>query len=81
MENGGIFYSSYAIALKLVTLKISEFLLPTHHACVHVCTIRVIPVYNGSSELLPAVLEEPGGLGVNIILDPGGRLACVIHTT
>lgn len=53
VERGGIFFSSYAIALKLVTLKISELLLPT----------------------------QPGGLGVDIILDPGGRLAWVFHTT
>ena len=34
---------------------------------------RVIPVYNGSSELLPLVLEETGGLGVDIVIDSGGK--------
>lgn len=74
-------YSSYAIGLTRVTLKISELLMPTHHACVHVCTVRVILVYNDSSDLLSVVLEEPGGVGVDIISDPGGRLAYVFHTT
>lgn len=45
----------------------------THHAYALVCTARVIPVYNGSSELLSVVLEETGGLGVDIIVDSGGR--------
>ncbi|TKS85968.1 Quinone oxidoreductase-like protein 1 [Collichthys lucidus] len=35
---------------------------------------KVIPVYKGSSELLPVVLEETGGLGVDIIIDSGVRL-------
>ncbi|XP_029376274.1 quinone oxidoreductase-like protein 1 isoform X2 [Echeneis naucrates] len=35
---------------------------------------RVIQVYNGSSDLLPIVLEETGGLGVDIIIDSGVRL-------
>lgn len=34
---------------------------------------RVIPVYSGS-ELLPVVLEETGGLGVDIVIDSGVRL-------
>ncbi|XP_047458712.1 quinone oxidoreductase-like protein 1 isoform X2 [Mugil cephalus] len=34
---------------------------------------RVIPVYNGS-DLLPVVLEETGGLGVDIVVDSGVRL-------
>lgn len=45
----------------------------THHTYVLVCTVRVIPVYNGSSDLLSVVLEETGGLGVDIIVDSGGR--------
>ncbi|XP_018516360.1 quinone oxidoreductase-like protein 1 isoform X2 [Lates calcarifer] len=35
---------------------------------------RVIPVYNGSSDLLPLILEETGGLGVDIVIDSGVRL-------
>lgn len=35
---------------------------------------RVIPVHNGSSDLLPVVLEETGGLGVDIVVDCGVRL-------
>ncbi|KAE8280815.1 Quinone oxidoreductase-like protein 1 [Larimichthys crocea] len=35
---------------------------------------KVIPVYKGSSDLLPVVLEETGGLGVDIIIDSGVRL-------
>uniref|UniRef100_A0A3Q4GT85 Crystallin, zeta (quinone reductase)-like 1 n=1 Tax=Neolamprologus brichardi TaxID=32507 RepID=A0A3Q4GT85_NEOBR len=35
---------------------------------------RVIPVYNSSSELLSAVMEETGGLGVDIVVDSGVRL-------
>ncbi|XP_069394810.1 quinone oxidoreductase-like protein 1 isoform X2 [Paralichthys olivaceus] len=35
---------------------------------------RVIPVYNGSSDLLPLVLEETGGLGVDIVIDSGVHL-------
>lgn len=34
---------------------------------------RVIQVYNGSSDLLPLVLEETGGLGVDIVIDSGGK--------
>ncbi|KAM4729550.1 quinone oxidoreductase-like protein 1 isoform 3-T4 [Anableps anableps] len=32
---------------------------------------RVIPVHNGSSDLLSMVLEETGGLGVDIVVDSG----------
>ncbi|KAG7228412.1 hypothetical protein INR49_007584 [Caranx melampygus] len=35
---------------------------------------RVIQVYKGSSDLLPLVLEETGGLGVDIVIDSGVRL-------
>ncbi|XP_070771888.1 quinone oxidoreductase-like protein 1 isoform X2 [Enoplosus armatus] len=35
---------------------------------------KVIPVYNGTSDLLPVVLEETGGLGVDIVIDSGVRL-------
>lgn len=35
---------------------------------------RVIPVYKGPSELVPAVLEETGSLGVDIVIDSGVRL-------
>ncbi|XP_040905234.1 quinone oxidoreductase-like protein 1 isoform X2 [Toxotes jaculatrix] len=35
---------------------------------------RVIKAYNGSSDLLPQVLEETGGLGVDIAIDSGVRL-------
>lgn len=37
------------------------------------CEAKVIPVYNGSSDLLPVVLEETGGLGVDIVIDSGGE--------
>lgn len=30
-------------------------------------------MYKGSSDLLPVVLEETGGLGVDIIIDSGGK--------
>lgn len=42
--------------------------------CVFVCEARVIPVYKDSSDLLPVVLEETGGLGVDIVIDSGVRL-------
>ncbi|XP_056147565.1 quinone oxidoreductase-like protein 1 [Lampris incognitus] len=35
---------------------------------------RVIPVYDSSSDLLSLVLEETGGLGVDIVVDTGVRL-------
>ncbi|XP_037321710.2 quinone oxidoreductase-like protein 1 isoform X1 [Pungitius pungitius] len=35
---------------------------------------KVIPVFNGPSDLLPAVEEETGGLGVDIVIDSGVRL-------
>ncbi|KAK5908884.1 hypothetical protein CgunFtcFv8_016902 [Champsocephalus gunnari] len=35
---------------------------------------KVIPVYNGQSELLSVVMEETGGLGVDIVIDSGVRL-------
>ncbi|KAM3862780.1 quinone oxidoreductase-like protein 1 [Diretmus argenteus] len=35
---------------------------------------RVIPVYDSSSDLLSVVLEETGGLGVDIVIDSGVRL-------
>uniref|UniRef100_A0A3Q3GCL0 Crystallin, zeta (quinone reductase)-like 1 n=1 Tax=Labrus bergylta TaxID=56723 RepID=A0A3Q3GCL0_9LABR len=35
---------------------------------------KVIPVYKDSSDLLSVVLEETGGLGVDIIIDSGVRL-------
>ncbi|KAM9726719.1 quinone oxidoreductase-like protein 1 isoform 2-T2 [Menidia menidia] len=35
---------------------------------------RVIPVYKEPSELLAAVMEETGGLGVDIVVDSGVRL-------
>lgn len=41
--------------------------------CSFLCEARVIPVDNGSSDLLSVVLEETGGLGVDIIIDSGGK--------
>lgn len=35
---------------------------------------KVIPVYKDPSDLLPLVLEETGGLGVDIVIDSGVRL-------
>ncbi|KAM6916663.1 quinone oxidoreductase-like protein 1 [Xenentodon cancila] len=35
---------------------------------------KVIPVYNGSSDLLSVIMEETGGLGVDIVVDSGVRL-------
>ncbi|XP_028279911.1 quinone oxidoreductase-like protein 1 isoform X1 [Parambassis ranga] len=35
---------------------------------------RVIPVYKSSSDLLSEVLEETGGLGVDLVIDSGVRL-------
>ncbi|KAL7383608.1 hypothetical protein ABVT39_014334 [Epinephelus coioides] len=35
---------------------------------------KVIPVYNDSSDLLAVVLEETGGLGLDIVIDSGVRL-------
>ncbi|XP_077351625.1 quinone oxidoreductase-like protein 1 isoform X2 [Festucalex cinctus] len=36
--------------------------------------VRVIPVYKNPSELLPAIMEETGGLGVDIVVDQGVSL-------
>ncbi|XP_061645348.1 quinone oxidoreductase-like protein 1 isoform X2 [Phyllopteryx taeniolatus] len=36
--------------------------------------VRVIPVHKNPSELIPAVLEETGGLGVDIVVDQGVSL-------
>lgn len=36
--------------------------------------VRVIPVFDGSSDLLSMVLEETGGLGVDIVVDTGVHL-------
>ncbi|XP_057704349.1 quinone oxidoreductase-like protein 1 isoform X2 [Corythoichthys intestinalis] len=36
--------------------------------------VRVIPVYKKQSDLLPAVMEETGGLGVDIVVDQGVSL-------
>lgn len=36
------------------------------------CKAKVIPVYDNSSDLLSVVLEETGGLGVDIVVDSGG---------
>lgn len=41
--------------------------------CIVIFEARVIPVYNGSSDLLSQVLEETGGLGVDILVDAGGK--------
>lgn len=41
--------------------------------CTFLCEARVIPVDNSSSDLLSVVLEETGGLGVDIIIDSGGK--------
>lgn len=35
---------------------------------------KVIPVYDGSSDLLSVLMEETGGLGVDIVVDSGVRL-------
>lgn len=42
-------------------------------SCSIVFAARVIPVHTGSSDLLPVVLEETGGLGVDIVIDSGGK--------
>ncbi|XP_010786496.1 quinone oxidoreductase-like protein 1 [Notothenia coriiceps] len=34
---------------------------------------KVIPVYKDKSELLSVVMEETGGLGVDIVIDSGGK--------
>lgn len=44
------------------------------------CKAKVIPVYNSTSDLLPVVLEETGGLGVDIVIDSGGKHIFLIHT-
>lgn len=38
------------------------------------CKAKVIPAYDDSSDLLSVVLEETGGLGVDIVVDSGGNL-------
>ena len=39
---------------------------------------RVIPVFDNSADLLSDVLEETGGLGVDIVIDSGGeQTGCV----
>lgn len=45
------------------------------------CEARVIPVYNTSSELLSAVMEETGGLGVDIVVDSGGKKIKLLFLT
>lgn len=35
---------------------------------------KVIPVYDGSSDLLSVLMEETGGLGVDIVVDSGGKV-------
>lgn len=40
---------------------------------------RVIPVDCGSSDLLTVVLEETGGLGVDIVVDCGGKNTFLCH--
>lgn len=47
--------------------------LMTSCFCVFVCEAKVIPVYDGSPDLLSVVLEETGGLGVDIVIDSGGK--------
>lgn len=49
--------------------------------CVFMCEARVIPVYNSSSELLSAVMEEAGGLGVDIVVDSGGKKIKLLFLT
>lgn len=41
---------------------------------------RVIPVDSGSSNLTSVVLEETGGLGVDIIIDSGGKDVFLVFT-
>ncbi len=50
-----------------------RFLNVSQTRFVFVCKAKVIPVYNGSSDLLPVILEETGGLGVDIVIDSGGK--------
>lgn len=51
-----------------------EFQMPTNGImCVLVCKAKVIPVYDCSSDLVSVVLEETGGLGVDIFVDSGGK--------
>lgn len=47
-----------------------------HASCVFLNEARVIPVYNGSSDLLSVVMEETGGLGVDVVVDSGGKNIC-----
>lgn len=42
------------------------------------CEAKVIPVYDGSSDLLSVVMEETGGLGVDIVVDSGGKFFFLI---
>lgn len=51
------------------------------HICVFMCEARVIPVYKSSSELLSAVMEETGGLGVDIVVDSGGKKIKLLFLT
>lgn len=44
-----------------------------HWITVFLCKAKVIPVYDDSSDLLSVVLEETGGLGVDIVVDSGGK--------
>lgn len=43
------------------------------------CEAKVIPVYDGSSDLLSVVMEETGGLGVDIVVDSGGTFFFLNH--
>ncbi|XP_028279910.1 quinone oxidoreductase-like protein 1 isoform X3 [Parambassis ranga] len=58
-------------------------ILPLDSPCSGLCEVidieehylaRVIPVYKSSSDLLSEVLEETGGLGVDLVIDSGVRL-------
>lgn len=48
--------------------------------CVCVRKAKVIPVYDDVSDLLSVVLEETGGLGVDIVIDSGGMCFSHNHT-
>ena len=41
--------------------------------CVFVCPARVIGVWNSQVDLIEVCMEETGGLGVDIIIDSGGK--------
>lgn len=71
-----VFHALPPCCKRLITLETSTASVWTMSSSRHyvsVCVAKVIPVYDDVSDLLSVVLEETGGLGVDIVIDSGGR--------